>query len=253
MDEMERLLASWDSEVADSAPRPDEIARMGELIERMSLMSRELIFIEEEQRRKFARLLHEGPLQYCTAAAMRLEAVKNNADAKLAGERIQEAMKGLKDLEFRLAPEALTVFGLASTLERLVQKKAAENGWELSLALSNDLPRLCGVLESAIFRATLAFLELATPPESTRGLMVSLNSEAGELRFESRFSSTSTPTSGGAGEFATELDNCLKRIEALGGNCQVLHQRDGACLSIEFPRASYEDRVFGFVKEGARI
>ena len=123
------------------------------------------IVAAEQERARWARELHDETLQELAALKLLLATVRIARDdherepqLQQAAERIDVAVRGLRDLITDLRPAALDELGLGAALDALAERVAS--GGELSIDLHVDLAdeagrvpgRLVPVIEDAIYR-----------------------------------------------------------------------------------------------------
>jgi signal transduction histidine kinase len=125
--------------------RQDE--RMDEELERLSTeharLSDQLITAEQEERRRLALFLHDGPVQSMSGIALMLDAV----NAAIEGGRTDEAtrvlssaldkqretIRSLRDLSFELEPVVLRDQGFGPAVGALAQQLGLENRLQIEL------------------------------------------------------------------------------------------------------------------------
>jgi signal transduction histidine kinase len=114
---------------------------------------------QEEERRRLARDLHDGPVQSVANAAMTLEYIDRLLEQRPAEARTEirqlytrltRTMRELRGVLFDLRPLVLETDGLAVALPHLIGRLAAEDGPDIRFAC--DLPeRLPAAVETAIY------------------------------------------------------------------------------------------------------
>jgi PAS domain S-box-containing protein len=115
--------------------RADELRRRAEE-ERRSLLAR-LVDAGEEERRRIADDVHDGPIQVLTALQLRLEALSPHVSESgvaymdKATEAVRESIRSLRNLMFDLRPRILDREGLVAAL--LDQARALSEQTEISV------------------------------------------------------------------------------------------------------------------------
>jgi signal transduction histidine kinase len=119
------------------------------------LLADQLITAEQEERRRLALFLHDGPVQSLAGIALMLDAVVHALDegrveeAKgvLRGvlERQRETIRSLRDLSFNLEPVVLRDQGFIPAVRELADQLATTNGIEVAL----DIDAVAGIAELA--------------------------------------------------------------------------------------------------------
>jgi signal transduction histidine kinase len=106
----------------------------------------ERILAEQEERRRLAELLHDGPVQHLAAIAHMLDAalaVAREGDVRRTAELVErglqltrEAAQELRALTDELEPRALRERGLADAAAALARRISARRGVEIDLDLA---------------------------------------------------------------------------------------------------------------------
>ena len=114
------------------------------LTERRRLLAH-LVEAQETERRRIAWDVHDDSIQAMVAVGMRLQLLANrlpeeHADAlRTLDETVQEAIKRLRSLIFRLRPPGIDRDGLADALSGYLEEVVTE--WGLRYSFRNDLER----------------------------------------------------------------------------------------------------------------
>jgi signal transduction histidine kinase len=125
--------------------RQDE--RMDEEVERLSTeharLSDQLITAEQEERRRLALFLHDGPVQSMSGIALMLDAVIAAIEAgrteeatrvlSSALDKQRETIRSLRDLSFELEPVVLRDQGFGPAVRALAEQLGLENRLQVEL------------------------------------------------------------------------------------------------------------------------
>lgn len=120
-----------------------------------------LVLVQDEERRRIARQLHETTAQDLAALKMNLAALvrhgavtadKDRALLEESATLAARAMEDIRVLSYHLHPPLLDDLGLASALRWYVQGFAQRSGIDVRLAVPADLERLPQDVETALFR-----------------------------------------------------------------------------------------------------
>jgi signal transduction histidine kinase len=120
-----------------------------------------ILQVQDEERRRLARDLHDTVGQEIALALMRLDGVVKKIDRpdSNAREGLVEAIEGLRRVEsgirtfsYLLHPPLLDEMGLASALRWFVEGFVKRADFQVELELPEDIPRLSLQLETALFR-----------------------------------------------------------------------------------------------------
>jgi signal transduction histidine kinase len=125
-------------------------------------LSIELLRVQDDERRRIARELHDSLGQYLAAAKIQLGTMalaKNGKTRKLGKESLEEvqnildrAIAETRTLSHLLHPPLLDAAGFASAASWYVEGFGNRSGIETSLTLPEDLGRLSTPVETALFR-----------------------------------------------------------------------------------------------------
>jgi PAS domain S-box-containing protein len=124
-------------------------------------LSGRLLRLQDEERRRVARELHDSTAQSLAAIALGLSVVAESPerlDARgrkaLADTRalLEEATREVRSMSYLLHPPLLDEMGLSSALRNYVDGWARRSGVATRLEISPSLPRLPGEAETALFR-----------------------------------------------------------------------------------------------------
>lgn len=146
-------LPSGHGSLADAGP--DRPARVS------SLLAAQVDAIEEE-RRRLARSLNDGPSQALSNIVLRAESLERllTSDPARAGEdaqRLREAavfaLAEVRRFMFEAYPSVLEDLGLVQTLRRYLQSRSGAGRLALELRVEGDERRLASPAELALFRA----------------------------------------------------------------------------------------------------
>lgn len=195
-----------------------------------------MIRAQEDERRRLAREIHDGPAQVLANAIIGLEFVERSlrqilpeeAQPSVAEiERVKAAMReGLTEIRrfiFDLRPTMLSQRGLAGTVEHYIETYRRIFSTDVHLSIPKPLPRLLPDQESTAFRIIQESLQNARRHARSTRVEVSIaaNSDALTVRVRDngqgfRPSAVATTPSGGFG-----LAGMRERAEVIGGHLTV--------------------------------
>jgi two-component system, NarL family, sensor histidine kinase DevS len=154
-DEDERLLSAFAASAATAVAT-------GKSVEERRL--RENIEASEQERRRWARELHDETLQSLAGLRVGLSAARRGSEQQLraavesAVENLTEEIANLRTLVVELRPAVLDDYGVAAAIESLAERTAARQGLtvdvRIALAQSHgeERARLSNELESTVYR-----------------------------------------------------------------------------------------------------
>jgi len=205
-------------------------------------LSTRLLQIQDEERRRIARELHDSLGQHLTAA-------KINIDMSLAGagegrakemlvraqREVEQSVQEVRTLSHLLHPPLLEEAGLPSALDWYVRGFAERSNIPIDLELDPKLGRLSRELETTIFRVVQESLtnvhrHSASPRASIRVLR-----RTEEISVEIRDFGKGMPTDPLPG---VGIQGMKERVRQLGGDLRIESQDQGIAVCAVMPIAS---------------
>src|SRR5271168_3907992 len=120
------------------------------------VLSARLLHLQDEERRKFSRELHDSLGQYLAAAKMSLDAFANRRDADelLASARsyLEQSLAETRTISYLLHPPLLDETGLGVAARWFIEGFAQRGGVQINSEIPEDFPRLPHDVELALFR-----------------------------------------------------------------------------------------------------
>jgi signal transduction histidine kinase len=143
------------------------------------LLSTRLLHLQDEERRKFSRELHDSLGQYLAAAKMSLDALARgrNPDESLDGARahLEQALAETRTISYLLHPPLLDETGLGMATRWYVEGFARRSGIAFTCEVPDDFPRLAHPVELALFRVLQECLTNIHRHAKSSRAVVSLN------------------------------------------------------------------------------
>jgi signal transduction histidine kinase len=129
--------------LADFAARESENARLLEEAKvreaDRARLSEQLITAEQEERRRLALFLHDGPVQSMSGMALMLDAVKDAMAPEAmpvmekALKQHRETIRALRDLSFNLEPVVLRDQGIGPAVQELAEQLGLEHEFQIDV------------------------------------------------------------------------------------------------------------------------
>src|SRR5882672_4152795 len=158
---------------------------------RLQGLSARLLQVEETERRRIARELHDGVGQLLTAVKLRLAGL-NPSSADYASRRsecvtaIDEALEQVRRVSRDLRPSQLDDLGLMAALRSHLDRQAGSAGFKPNFTHDRVPPRLAPEIETTCFRiAQEALTNIARHAQASE-VWVTLAGTEAELRLEVR-------------------------------------------------------------------
>jgi len=197
---------------------------------------------QEEERRRIARAVHDGPAQAMANVVLQSEISERvfqngntpAATAELAALRsmVHKTLQELRGFIFELRPMILDDLGLVPTLRRYVQTVAEKHGTKIDLSSAGRDRRLPAGDEVAIFRLVQDALTERVQGAGAREVALALDwrDEALEIPLQSDGAETAVAAES-AGLTRAE------RLGLLGGVAQTARSEDRTVVTFQLPIA----------------
>jgi signal transduction histidine kinase len=124
-------------------------------------LSQNIVRLQDEERRRIARELHDSAGQYLSAVTLTLGqlarrlSTTDDRNKELINEALQlvgDCITEVRSISYLLHPPVLDDFGLVAALRWYVEGFAQRSGIQVRLELSETLPRFSGEVETTLFR-----------------------------------------------------------------------------------------------------
>ena len=199
-------------------------------------LSEQVLAAEQDERRRIALFLHDGPVQSLSGVALMLDASLDliaRGDLEQAREILDRALGRtrttvgeLRDLSFNLEPVALRDHGFTAAVDALAQSRGREHRIEVSLdvAMIDDLGERT---QAALYQIVREALEEAIRRGPPSRFEVAASAEVpGTLRLVIR---DDAPTE----RRRRALEVLSERARTLGASLTLDHEADGTTMVLE--------------------
>jgi signal transduction histidine kinase len=211
-------------------------------------LSQSVVRVQDEERRRIARELHDSAGQYLSAVTLTLgqlarrlsksddrnkELVQESLD--LVGDCIRE----VRTMSYLLHPPVLDDFGLVSALRWYVEGFSQRSGINVRLDLAEEFPRFNRELETTLFRIVQEGLTNVHRHSGGQKACV-------ELRIQEKQINTTITDDGhgmsqevlsevGKGQGGVGLMGMYERVKKLGGTIQIVSNKLGTTIKAQLP------------------
>ncbi len=217
------------------------------LNQNLSQLSARLIQLQDEERRRIARELHDSVGQMLAAIKMNIAIVQSTAlDPRAAAaaaensQLIDDITREIRTMSHLLHPPLLDEVGLSSAIEWYVSGFSERSQIAVQLEIASDLGRLGYDLEIAIFRIVQECLTNVHRHSGSRSAAVRLSREDSHVRVEIRDEGKGIPLAKqldltSSGKMGVGVRGMRERLTQLGGKLRLLSDENGTAVIAELP------------------
>lgn len=225
-----------------------ERKRLAVLLQEAELSGR-LLQLQDEERRRIARELHDGAGQLLAALSMNISVISTEESKLSPGvarnveesrSLIDQAVSDIRTISHLLHPPLLDEVGLISALNVYVNGFGERSNIRVSLDLPSDLERLPRDVELSIFRIVQECLTNVHRHSGSATATVQLSHKPGEIQLhvsdQGRGISREIQDKFLAGQSSgVGLRGMRERIKQLGGGMQVQSSGNGTSVVVILP------------------
>lgn len=161
--------------------------------ERLRALSRRLFEVQEEERRRLARDLHDDVGQALTALKIQLESLARTGGEVAVRARVDECvdtvqhtLERVRQLSLSLRPSQLDDLGLAAALRSHLDRQARVAGLQAHFETEDALQALAPEIETACFRVAQEAINNVLRHARARNLWLRLSTAGGRLAISVR-------------------------------------------------------------------
>ncbi len=226
-----------------------DISRRKQTEENLRRLSVSLLRVQDEERRRIARELHDSAGQYLAAVIMSLDAAKNEVKdvrpsltGKLeeASQVTQACIKEVRTLSHLLHPPLLDELGLGSAVDYYVEGFAVRSGIRVEIEKPGDLARLGNDVEILLFRVLQESLTNVHRHSGSKTATVRIGADSqkawlevqdqGNGSFKVSDGRSSEPFRAGVG-----ITGMRERVRDLGGTAEITAGQNGTRVRVVVP------------------
>jgi signal transduction histidine kinase len=207
-------------------------------------LSARLMAVQEDERRRLSRELHDEFGQALTAVNAYLWLIERQppGDTRLLRLRTTEARRvvattlaAMRELSQLLRPSVLDTLGLVPSLETLLRHFRDRHGIATSLSTDGLPDRLPADIETALYRITQEALTNVARHARASRVRVVVAATGADVRLEIEDDGVGLPPrSAGEGESGIGLVGIRERVRSLGGHLSIVSE-DGVRLTARVP------------------
>jgi len=207
-------------------------------------LSTELLRLQDDERRRIGRELHDGMAQTVLAINLSLAQVRQSAQPlsdtskralDKARELLQQMSREIRTLSYLLHPPLLDDLGLVTALKEYVNGFSERSGIETSLELQPRFRRLPQIVETAFFRITQESLSNIQRHAGSKTAKVTLRDEPDFIVLEitDYGRGISTPENGHSSRptrLGVGIPGMRERMAQLGGYLEIESNSNGTTV-----------------------
>ncbi|HVI07373.1 MAG TPA: PAS domain-containing protein, partial [Candidatus Binatia bacterium] len=241
-----------DSKVLEQSMR-DNAAELEKMVDRrtdeLRRLSIRLMTMQDQERRRMARDLHDGLGQELAVAKMIIDRMilqrksKGDEDGwNQASVIVERAIQQVRTMSHLLHPPLLDEVGLLSALSWYVDGLTKRSGIETNLDVQADFPRLTPEVETAVFRIVQEALTNVFRHSEAGKVWITLNQKEGMIMMSVRDDGKGVaekvaemqPDSVGVG-----IGGMRQRAKELGGGLRIVNANPGTLVELVVPSSSF--------------
>ena len=229
-----------------------DITKMKEAEEAMHQLSARLLRLQDEERRRLGRELHDSLAQSVMAVSLDLAQIARSsvpldrpAKHSLSQARgvLREMSREIRTLSYLLHPPVLDELGLVTAVKEYAHGFSERSGIKLDLEIQPDFARISQDAETALFRIVQESLSNIQRHSGSLTGLIRLRSEHGQVQLEVSDAGCgigSDPANeDDRGERASRLGvgilGMRERMAQLGGTLQVVSSPSGTTVKATIP------------------
>jgi PAS domain S-box-containing protein len=219
-----------------------EIAERQRVEEALRGLSGRLLQIQDEERRRFARELHDGATQNLMALAMNLAAMRDTGSATNRVDALREcislvdqSLDELRTISFVLHPPLLETMGLRAALPAYVKGFGARSGIQVSLEMSAELGRLGPDVELTLYRILQEALANVHRHSHSPTVKITVSQEAERVTLEVADEGCGMPQSADGHRLGVGITGMRERVRLLGGSLEIQSSDRGTTMRAVLP------------------
>lgn len=211
-------------------------------------LSQNVVRLQDEERRRIARELHDSAGQYLSAVSLTLGQLarrlaesgdRNRQLVQEALDLVSDCIKEIRTMSYLLHPPALDDFGLAPALRWYVEGFSSRSGINVGLDLAEDFPRYPLEVETALFRIVQE--GLTNVHRHSGGQKASVEVRATDRQIVARITDNGHGMSQDVlfnvakGQGGVGLMGMYERVKKLGGSIHIDSGVSGTTIKAELP------------------
>lgn len=223
--------------------------------EALRKLSGRLLGIQDQERRRIARELHDSLGQYLAGLKIAIEMLTSSNDPERnrpllaeCSDILEKAISETRTLSHLLHPPLLDEAGFASAASWFVTGFSQRSGIPVSLELPEDMPRLSEAVEIALFRVLQESLTNVHRHSQATSAEIKVETDAEEISIEVHDHGRGMPEHileqirGDGTKLGVGLAGMRERVHELGGSFDVTSDEHGTSIRASVPLSVREEQ-----------
>jgi PAS domain S-box-containing protein len=217
-------------------------------------LSARLISLQDQERRRIARELHDGLGQYLVALKLTIERLRHpeaNGEASVfaqCGDLLEKAIAETRTLSYLLHPPLLDEAGFCSAAGWFVDGFSQRSGIPVNLSIPPDFPRFSNAVELALFRTLQEGLTNIHRHSQSTSAEIHLQLDAENVVLEVQDHGRGIPgpimaqLQNGETQSGVGLAGMRERVRELGGQFEIQANDPGTLIRVTLPQGFPPER-----------
>jgi len=207
-------------------------------------LSGHLLRMQDEERRRLGRELHDSVGQYLAALKMGLETIHDDSSSQVQEcvQMVDQCMKEVRTISYLLYPPMLEEVGLRSAIPWYIEGFSKRSGIQVACDIDPKVGRLSRDAELAIFRILQESLTNVHRHSESATAQVFLGLDDGTVYLEVSDQGKGIspaalePGSDSSNTLGVGLRGMLERVHQLGGSMELSSNERGTTVRATLPR-----------------
>lgn len=226
------------------ARRTQAEGRLQESERSLRRLSGHLLRMQDEERRRLGRELHDSVGQYLAALKMGLDSIETDSHSQVeeCNSMLDQCMKEVRTISYLLYPPMLEEVGLRSAIPWYIEGFSKRSGIQVSCSIDQNVGRLSRDAELAIFRILQESLTNVHRHSESSTAQVSLGVDDGKIYLQVSDQgkgispSALEPGSDPSNTLGVGLRGMVERMHQLGGTMELSSNDRGTTVRATLPR-----------------
>ena len=210
---------------------------------RIAELSGHLLQVQEDERKRISRELHDDTGQSLMVIRLYLGMLEQGTNSRLARTKIRETLlvvdrtiEGLRRMIARLSPLVLQELGLIAAIRKAAKELAKNTGIKVRVAVSEDVGRFPAETEAAIYRVVQESLHNVAKHAQARNVNIHMAREHDRVRLLVEDDGVGMDRKSSARGKSFGLAGIKERVGMLGGEVRVTSSKGkGTRIEVTVP------------------